>query len=247
MSRSCTYRAASERISRADHCLESVSKVRIIVIALIALFASAAYAETRYVTDQFRITLRSGESATHRIIRMLPTGTPIRVLKDNPTSGYTHVRTPDGKEGYVLTRQLLKEPIARDKLEELNERVRELEQAPGQLSARLSSLQKEHAELKRAHDETLTVKRETEQELATLQRTAANAIRIGKERNELRKRVAALTRQLEELKQQNRELQNSNDQRWFLIGGGVVVGGILLGLILPRLKVRKRRDSWGSL
>lgn len=222
-------------------------KVRIIVIALLALTSLAAQAETRYVTDQFRITLRSGESATHRIIRMLPTGTPLRVLRENSESGYTHVRTPDGKEGYVLSRQLLNEPIARDKLKELNERVRELEQAPGQLSARLSSLQKEHAELKRAHEETLTVKRDTEQELATLQRTAANAIRIGKERNELRKRVAALTRQLEELKQQNRELQNSNDQRWFLIGGGVVVGGILLGLILPRLKVRKRRDSWGSL
>lgn len=221
--------------------------MRIIIIALLALASLTAQAETRYVTDQFRITLRSGESATHRIIRMLPTGTPLQVLKENSASGYTHVRTPDGKEGYVLSRQLLSEPIAREKLKELNERVRELEQEPGQLSARLSSLQKEHAQLKRVHDETLTVKRDTEQELATLQRTAANAIRIGKERNELRKRVAALTRQLEELKQQNRELQNSNDQRWFLIGGGVVVGGILLGLILPRLKVRKRRDSWGSL
>ena len=56
-----------------------------------------------------------------------------------------------------------------------------------------------------------------------------------------------MTRELEDLKQQNRELENSTAQRWFLIGAGVIVGGILLGLILPHLRMRRRRDSWGSL
>ena len=33
-----------------------------------------AFAKTAYVTDELKITLRTGESATHRIVRMLPTG-----------------------------------------------------------------------------------------------------------------------------------------------------------------------------
>jgi SH3 domain protein len=50
-----------------------------------------------------------------------------------------------------------------------------------------------------------------------------------------------------ELQQANRELANQSTQRWFLIGAGVVCGGILIGLILPRLRLRRRKDTWGSL
>jgi SH3 domain protein len=218
---------------------------------LILLFSFAltavAQAETRYVTDQFKITLRSGESATHRIVRMLPTGTPLQVLGTNEATGYTHVRTQDGKDGYVLSHQLLDAPVARDRLATMEARLQELEAAPGELSAKLAALQKEHEALQQAHAELQKIKTEVETELTTLQRTATNAVRISNERNELRTQVAALTREAEDLKQEKRELQNSSGQRWFLIGAGVVTGGIILGLILPRLRIRRRRDSWGSL
>ncbi len=72
-------------------------------------------------------------------------------------------------------------------------------------------------------------------------------MRIANERNELRKQVASMTREVEDIKQQNRELENKTAQNWFLIGAGVVVGGIVLGLILPHLRVRRRKSSWGSL
>jgi SH3 domain protein len=101
--------------------------------------------------------------------------------------------------------------------------------------------------LQRAHSELQQIKDNIESELTSLQRTAANAVRISNERDDLRKQVIALTRETEDLKQEKRELENSSTQRWFLIGAGVVTGGILLGLILPRLRVRRRRDSWGSL
>lgn len=218
-----------------------------LLLILSLCVAAAAHADTRYVTDQFQITLRSGESATHRIIRMLPTGTQLQVLGVNEATGYAHVRTTDGKDGYVLSRQLLKEPVARDRLVQLEQRLQELEAAPGELSAKLAKLQKEHDELQRAHAELQRVKQQVESELTSLQRTSANAVRISNERNELRTQVAALTRETEDLKQEKRELQNRSAQRWFLIGAGVVTGGILLGLILPRLRIRRRRDSWGSL
>jgi SH3 domain protein len=157
------------------------------------------------------------------------------------------VTTDDGREGFVLTRQLVDQPVARDRLVALQERLRELEAAPGELSARLAALQDEHSELQRAHRELQQIRENIDSELTSLQRTAANAVRISNERDELRKQVVALTRETEDLKQERRELENSSTQRWFLIGAGVVVGGILIGLILPRLRVRRRRDSWGSL
>jgi len=59
--------------------------------------------------------------------------------------------------------------------------------------------------------------------------------------------VADLARQVEELKARNAEIVNDQGQRWFLIGGGVAFGGLLLGLILPHLRFRRQRSSWSTL
>lgn len=219
----------------------------ILVFLALLLLSAGLHAATRYITDEFKVTMRKGESATHRIIKMLPTGTAVKVLSSNDKTGYSKVRTEDGKTGFVLTHQLVNEPVAREQLTALQERLKELEAKPGELSAKLSALQKEHAALQNAHAEMQKIKQEIEAELEAIKRTSANAVRISNERNDLRSRVAALTRETEDLKQEKRELENGNAQRWFMIGSGVITGGILLGLILPRLRIRRRRDSWGSL
>lgn len=219
----------------------------ILLPILLLLEASSALAETRYVTDQFQITLRLGESATHKIQRMLPSGTAVEVLRDDAKTGYSRVRLADGKKGFVLTRQLMEEPSARDRLAQAEARLRELQEEPGKLSSRLARLQQAHEKLSGDHKQLQTAEAELERNLATIRRTANNAVRISNERNELRKSVATLTRELEDLKQENRDLHNHTAQNWFLIGAGVVVGGILLGLILPRLRFQRRKSSWGSL
>ncbi|MCP3665324.1 MAG: TIGR04211 family SH3 domain-containing protein [Gammaproteobacteria bacterium] len=209
------------------------------------LVAGNISAATRYVTDQFKITLRSGESSSHKIIRMLPSGDALTLIRVNSDTGYSEVRTSKGKTGYVLTRQLMKIPSARDRLSRAEERLKELQQEPEQLAAQLSKLQQEQQTLSDAHKELQQKKRLLEQELETLKRTAANAVRISNERSELRKQVATLTRQTGDLEQENRELTNQTSQRWFMIGSAVIVGGILLGLILPHLRFqRRKRSSW---
>lgn len=217
-----------------------------ILIAVLA-WSHASLAETRYITDEFKVTMRKGESATHRIIKMLGSGTAVELLDTNKKTGYAKVRTEDGKQGFVLSHQLITEPVAREKLTKLTARLQELESKPGELSAKLSALQQEHTTLQTAHAELQKIKNEIEAELDAIKRTSANAVRISNERNELRSRVTTLTREAEDLKQAKRELENGNSQRWFVIGAAVIAAGILIGLILPRLRIRRRRDSWGSL
>jgi len=216
---------------------------------LSALISSsiALGAETRYVTDQLSITLRAGESTRYKILRNLPSGTPLEVLGINESTDYARVRTEDGKEGYVLVHQLQEEPVARDRLDEVEKRLAQYEQDPDTLTARLGRLQTEH---RRLQDRTRSVERDKqrlEQELATIRRASANIVEITDERERLRMQVAELTRAQADLQQENRELGNQATQRWFLIGAGVLAGGILLGLILPRLRLGRRKTSWGSL
>lgn len=222
-----------------------MKRIALAIVLLTSL--SCLHAESRYVTDQFKITLRSGESPTHKIMRMLPSGYKLDLLSSNRETGYSHVRIPNGKTGYVLTRQLMPIPSARERLTAAEKRLDELQQEPGLLTARLVKLQGEHKKLSKQHKDLQKVRLNLEQELQGIRRTASNAMRISNERNDLRKQVASLTRETGDLKQENRELSNDNNQRWFLIGAGVIIGGIVLGLILPHLRVRRRKSSWGSL
>lgn len=218
-----------------------------VLFLTIGLAFGTAQARTAYVTDEFKITLRSGESATHRILRMLPTGQRLEVLSTNAQTGYSKVRGPGGIEGFVLSRQLVNQPVARDRLAAAEAEVNALKAAPGELRSRLASLTEEHRKLREAHETLKRAKTQVDQEFAALQRTASNSVRIANERNDLRKQVTSITREIEDIKQQNRELENKTAQNWFLIGAGVVVGGIILGLILPHLRVRRRKSDWGSL
>ena len=219
-----------------------------IVVGLVLLLGfTHLQAESRFVTDQFKITLRSGESATHKILRMVSSGTELRLLSSNPANGYSKVRLQDGREGYVLTRQLMKIPSARDRLIKAEKQLQELQQEPGKLTTKLVNLQKAHQKLQVEHKNLIQSKEALDKELESIRRTASNAIRISNERNELRKMVATLTHQVEELKQENRELSNDSNQEWFLIGAGVIILGIILGLILPHLRFQRRKSSWGSL
>ena len=218
-----------------------------IVLVFLMLPALAAQAKTLYVTDVFNIMMRSGESASHRILRQLSSGTPLEVISVNNETGYTQVRTSGGASGYVLSRQLMDEPSARDRLAATEERLRSLQEEPDKLAGRLTALQDKYQTLQGEHSRLQRVNTELEQELEGIRRTAADAVRISNERNELRKTLNALTRQVEDLKQKNRDLSHKTAQNWFLIGGGVVVLGIILGLILPHLRFRRRKNSWGSL
>ncbi len=223
----------------------TVVKHLLIGLLFSGLISSVA-AETRYVSDQFKITMRSGESTSHKVLHMLESGTSLEVLGANAETGYSHVRTADGRTGYVLTRLLMDQPSARDRLQQAEARLAQLQQEPDKLASKLAALEQEHETLKTAHGLLQEDNNALKQELETIQATARNAVDIAKERDGLRKRAASLTRQAGELQLENQDLRNQSDKKWFLTGSGVLVGGILLGLILPRLRLRRRRDSWGS-
>ncbi len=224
-----------------------MNKIKVLLLCLLLLLSGTLQAETRYVTDILKVTMRSGESSSHRILRMLNSGTAVEVLESNSESGYSKIRTSGGQIGYVLNRQLMVKPSARSQLTSMEQQLQALQEAPGKLSSKLADLQKQHKALQAAHKELRQIKKKLDSNLQNIQRTASSAIRISNERNELRTQVKELSRQVGELKQENRDLSNKATRDWFLIGAGVIIAGILIGLILPHLRFQRRRNDWGSL
>jgi len=205
------------------------------IIALFGAFflngPASAQAETRYIVDQAKLPLRSGQSTSHAIVRMLPSGMAVQVLEQSAT-GYTHVRTPGGKEGWILSRYLMKEPAARVRLIAAEKELSKLHQLKQQKTA----LEQQQSKLKAEN-------RQLRNDLAHIQKTAANAVAIANENSALKAKAAQAEQAFESLRRETDSLRSGAQQRWFMLGGGAILLGILLGLILPRLKFR-RKDRW---
>ena len=212
----------------------------------LVLFAATAIAETRYVTDQFKITLRSGQSSTHKILRMLSSGTPLQVMGPDTDEGYTKVQTKEGMEGWVLTRQLDNTPSARDRIGSIEKKLGTLEEENQSLRSQLAELRTARSDLAKQHEALETAKADTDRELESIRRTAADAVRIANERKALTEKVSDLEFQLNDMRQENHDLKSNTAQEWFIKGAGVILLGIILGLILPRIRLR-RRSNWDSL
>ncbi len=215
---------------------------------ILALSAgTAAWAETtRYVTDQLEITLRSGQSTKHQILRMLKSGTPLEVLEVDKESGYTRVRTPDGKEGWVITRYLDSVPSARERLAAAQQRLATLKMDNSRLNKTVQQLNGEKAELERRLGRLQRDHKRLQQELDRIRKTSASALAIDKENKELKNRLRKLEQEHQVVLQENEDLRDRRDREWFMAGAGVILLGMGIGLIIPKIRWR-RKSNWSSL
>ena len=96
-------------------------------------------------------------------------------------------------------------------------------------------------------DEELTLLTQNYEELnrkyAELRALAAEPEAMKEENKALNEEIETLKRSALELREQNNLLTNRSEQNWFLAGAGVLLGGMLIGLVLPRVRWR-RKSSW---
>jgi SH3 domain protein len=224
------------RIAAFPQPIKSVAVNKAFASVLIFLASSGlALARTAYVTDNVEIPLRSSENERSKIVKMLPNGMPLNILGDNTENGYTYVQAPNGSEGFILTRYLSNEPISRTQLEAATKKLEALQEENKLLKAEQASSH----ELSKERDKLSS-------ELSDLQQTAANAIQLKQQRDQLQERVVTVERELQQLKRENQALTDSSNQDWFLYGGGLSLFGVLLGFILPKISWRRRSSGWDT-
>lgn len=208
------------------------------------LLGGSVFAETKYVVDQIVITLRSGQSNQHQILRTLPSGTKMEVLETGDK--YSRVRLADGTEGWVLNQYMTSTPIARHRLAATQKRLVELEAENVRLKEELAAANSKEGDISRQY---ATLKKEDaklNEELERLRRVAAKPLQLKNENTRLKKELLDIENEHELVQQENQMLRDSGEREWFLTGAGVIILGIILGLIAPSLRPRKK-SSWGSL
>lgn len=187
-----------------------------------AINAHAQQDASHWVSDDLSTFVRSGPTDEYRIVGTLGAGEPVTVLE---TSGdYTQVRAESGDVVWIQSDKLQAEPS-------LGERFPELKNKVATLGSELSDINESWEGRVAAMTETLSVRQ----------------ARIA----ELEQRNAQLDSQFMQVQQANRELQarlstQEKDllMRYFMYGGGVAGAGLIIGLLVPHLPKRKRRDRW---
>ena len=216
------------------------------LIFLAALIPAFVVAENAYVSDVFEVTMRSGPSTQNTILRMLPSGATVEVLETDEETGYSRVNTASGVEGYVLSRFLMDQPAARDQLAGMRQQASNLRQRNQELEARLGQATASRDELRQERDGLLRSNQGKDTELTKIRRVSANALDLNSQNQELRTSVQTMNHRMQAQISEIQELKDRRNRDWFLAGAAVLIGGILLGLILPKLRIR-RRSSWSDL
>ncbi|WP_426416583.1 TIGR04211 family SH3 domain-containing protein [Aestuariirhabdus sp. LZHN29] len=210
---------------------------------LATVHAPAASAEARYISDILHVPLRSGPSNANKIIhRGLRSGTQLEWIRDEDEE-FSLVRTTDGVEGYIRSQYLLTEPGARELLGRAQKKVENLSQENSSLKRRLGELETANSELTRNGKQSNQRSKKLETELKEIKRISSEAISLVARNKELVEGNVILKNRIETLELENAQLNDESDKQWYLYGAGTIVGGILIGLIAPLMRSRRRQGS----
>jgi SH3 domain protein len=216
-----------------------------ILVSLSFILVGNVVAETLYVSDTLEITMRSGKGTNFGIIRMLRSGTSVTVLEVDKKTGYSQIRTKSGKVGWVLSRFLMKGQAARDRLATAEKKLAEIELENSKMGTTMAALTQEKAVLQTQLSKLDGESRNVSQELTEIKRTASSALAIDTENKDLKSRLVSLERRIQTVQQENEGLKDRTARDWFMVGAAVVLLGIIVGLIIPRIRFRKK-SSWDT-
>ena len=216
----------------------------LLFISTLMFSLGAAAVEKRYVADTLWLQLRSGPSSEYRILKALQSGEHLIFIEEDEATGYTRVKTTKGLEGWVLTRFLLNEPIAKEKLilanremDKLKAELSTLKSQKEELSAQVENLKSDRSGLSRSQDKL-------EKELKRITTISSNALALDEKSKKLTQRNQELEIQVEALTAENAQLRDDRQQTYLIYGGGLVIIGIFAGLVLPSLRGGKRSGGW---
>ena len=233
----------------------SYQRITMFIFVSLLFNVTAAWAETRYISDQLVVSLREQPLDGSETIVYLKTDTPVEVLEVGEQ--YIQVKTKNGEIGYIqksyLTEKTPKATVNSRLTREnegLKERIQELEKQYREAFSKGDEAQKkilselEDARLQIAELDKALLKSETElaertQAYEALKKNSENIIDITAERDRLRLSHEELTTAVTSLDEERKELLKKETIQWFLTGAGV----LFLGWVIGKFSRSRRKSS----
>ena len=200
------------------------------------LMVSPALSETTYITDEIRVMVRSDPGGDRKIIAMPMSGTRVEVLQQSE-DGWSRVRLPNEKEGWLLTRYLSQGPPSKEVIAKLKSDNQVLRQRAKTLNEENSRLKGERGEFQKALSKQTQTANTLKESYETLKKGSSEYLSLKASYEKISEDLATKTKRLAELKKELNAVQKSKSLQWALSGAGV----LLLGLIIGYMSRRPRR------
>ncbi|GEA50544.1 SH3 domain protein [Vibrio inusitatus NBRC 102082] len=199
---------------------------KLFLIALAAVMtAPAAWAQTRYISDNLFTYMHSGPNAQYRIIGSVDAGAAVSLVQTNKNSGYTEVVDQRGRKGWVESKYVTN-------TEGMATRMPRLEKELAQVKAELAGFNEQ------AEQEQEGLVRSLESRNTQIAEMEVNYKKVSDQllsaQTEVRELRARLDTQKEDLL-----------LKYFMYGGGVAGLGLLFGLLLPHVIPRRKKSPNG--
>lgn len=192
-----------------------------LVATLLFSVSLPTFAQTQYVTENLSTYLRKGPGDQFKISGAIQAGEKVTLI--DKKERYSLVRDSKNREAWILNSELTSTPSSKELTPQLQQKVQEL-------TTKLNNIDKDW-----------------QQRTAEMQRRTQQS---DQQSSELLEQNAQLKRELEILKNKNRDLEAIQDAssreimiQYFIYGGSVLGVGLLLGLLIPVLLPRRKRNS----
>ena len=233
------------------HTMKNSNKfIYIIRLLLLASFfmlpAMQAWSETRYVSDELSIPMRTGASNKHRIVYFPKSGTPLTVKETSEDGNYVHVSSPSGKEGWVEAQYLMNQASARDRIVTISKRLEKSRALEKELKQQVKELNAENRELTAQLKQSQREIKSQESSMDKLKRISANPVALANKNKTLEDQLSKLTASNKLLTEENQQLSSESTKDWFILGAAVSLGSLLFGLLITRINWKRKRHSWGD-
>ena len=238
------FKSLSDSPRLLPRLLKSI-KFGVAAVLMLTLATPVQAAKTRYITDEFEVTMRSGTSISNSIVRMLKSGQSVTILEENLASQYSLVEIEDGKQGYVLNRYLVDTVSAKKRLEDLQNTATDQESLITVLQSDVSRLETELSLAQSDNESLKNTLLSSEHELSTVRDAASSTLDIIANNKTLTLVVTQLRNDISSLNEENMALKDSTRLDWLVRGAGVTLVAFIIGILVTRIRWRKQ-DSWGS-
>ncbi len=220
------------------------SPLRLLCAALLTVLAVPAFAQTMYIDDMLLAPLRSGEGLQYRIVNKgLPSGTRIELIETSD-SGYSRVRTSEGQEGWLPTRFLTPQPVAKDRLAAATRKMEDAQNQLKETQEELENVRNERDQLASSESDLETRSGKLSQELERIKAVSDNALNLDRRNRELQQSNQELKKEVEVLTAENERLEANKESDFMLLGAALVALGVFIAVVLPWLKPSRKADNW---
>lgn len=212
---------------------------RMVMIGIcLTFFSAVGFAETMYISDKLKVTVRSGPSTEYKILDIGESGDRVELLEAG--EDWSLVKLANGREGYVTSRYLVNGPTYAIRYEQLQTKQKTLSQQATALLDENTKLREENKGLKTTLNGTEKSLNQISGDYQELKAGSAEFLTLKTKYKKVSEQLAEQTQKADRLDKELSKVEINQYIKWFLAGSGVLLLGFIVGFSAKR---NRRRPS----